>query len=178
MIIIISGLHGTGKSTVGNILAKKLNLKYYSTGQAFRELAKEKVMSLKEFNKFVEEHSEIDKTLDNKVLQKAQQEDNIVIDSQIGGYLLKDLADHKILLKCPLEIRVKRMVERDDSLYHEKLEETKVREQSEMDRFKDLYDIDLSDENKQQELYDIIIDTSNLSIEEVVEKILSKINLK
>jgi cytidylate kinase len=176
MLITISGLHGTGKSTVGKIVSKKLDLDYYSTGQAFRELAEEKGMSLKEFNKYVEDHPEIDNTLDEKVIKKAQNQDDIIIDSQIGGYLLKDIADFKILLKCPLEIRVKRMVERDKSSFKEKLEETKSRERSEMERFKELYNIDLRDESKQRELYDIIVNTENLTIKEVVDEILSKIN--
>ena len=41
MIITISGLHGTGKSTIGKKLAENLGIRYYSTGQAFRELANE-----------------------------------------------------------------------------------------------------------------------------------------
>jgi len=32
MIITISGLHGTGKSTAGKLVAKALGLDYYSTG--------------------------------------------------------------------------------------------------------------------------------------------------
>jgi cytidylate kinase len=174
MIITISGLHGTGKSTIGKIIAENLEIQYYSTGQAFRDLANEMSMSLKEFTMFVENNPEIDKRLDNKIKEIAQK-GNIIIDSQLSGYILQSIADFKILLICPLEIRVKRMAERDDTIYEEKLTETAMREKSELERFKKLYNIDLSDYAELEEMHDLIINTENLTIEEITNKILSSI---
>lgn len=174
MIITISGLHGTGKSAIGKLIAGKLKIQYYSTGQAFRDLAKEMNMSLEEFTKFVEENPEIDKKLDNKIVEIAQK-GKIIIDSQISGYILKSIADFKILLTCPLETRVKRMAERDNTNYEKKLEETILREKSELERFKRLYQIDLNDAEEVTLLYDLVINTETLSIEEILEKILTAI---
>lgn len=42
MKIILIGIQGSGKSTQGKKLAKKLNLPYLSTGDLFRKLAKQK----------------------------------------------------------------------------------------------------------------------------------------
>ena len=42
MKIVLIGIQGSGKSTQGNLLSKKLNIPYLSTGHIFRELAKEK----------------------------------------------------------------------------------------------------------------------------------------
>lgn len=173
--IAISGFHGTGKSTVGDILAEKLNLQHYSTGDAFRSLAKQKGMSLEEFSVYVEQNPEIDKKLDKKVIVKASHKENIVVDSLLSGYLLKDIADFKVLLTAPLETRITRMVERDDDKYQKKLEETKFREKSEIERFKDLYDIDLEDENLKEQVFDLIIETQHYSAEEIVDKIISQI---
>lgn len=170
-MIVISGLHGTGKSTIGKLIADKLKIQYYSTGQAFRDLAHEMNMTLEEYTKYVEENPEIDKDLDNKIIGIAQK-GNIIIDSQLSGHILKSIADFKILLICPLEVRVKRMAERDGTTYEQKLKETKLREKSELERFMHLYNIDLSDQNKISNLYDLIINTENLSVEKIVEKIL------
>lgn len=177
MNLTISGLHGTGKSTIGQHVAEILNLKYYSTGQAFRDLAKEMNMTLEEFTKYVEDHPEIDQELDDKIISIAKQ-GNVIIDSQLGGFFLEEFVDFKIFLICPIEIRVKRMTERDNTSYEEKLKETKLREQSELERFKKLYDIDLSNEKRLNELYDIIIHTENLTIEEVVSTIINSIKEK
>lgn len=42
MKLILIGIQGAGKSTQGNLLSKKLDLPYLSTGHIFREIAKEK----------------------------------------------------------------------------------------------------------------------------------------
>jgi len=174
MIITISGLHGTGKSTIGKLIAEKLGIQYYSTGKAFRDLAQEMNMTLEEFTKYVEKNPKIDERLDEKI-EKIAQKGNIIIDSQLSGHILKTIADFKIILLCPLEIRVKRMAERDNTDYEKKLKETKLREKSELERFKSLYDIDLSDQETLKRIYDLIINTENLTIEDIVEKILTKL---
>ena len=94
MIVTISGLHGTGKSTIGKLVAHKLGIKYYSTGQAFRDLAKEMNLTLEEFSEHAENNSEIDNKLDNKIDEIAQK-GNIIIDSQLSAYFLKSIADLK-----------------------------------------------------------------------------------
>jgi cytidylate kinase len=172
MIITISGLHGTGKSTIAKLIAEKLKIQYYSTGQIFRDLAAEMKMTLEEFTQYVEENPDIDKKLDDKIIEIAQK-GNIIIDSQLSGYILKTITDFKILLTCSLETRVKRMSERDGSSYDEKVKETVMREKSELERFKHLYDIDLNDQEMLDRIYDLIIDTENLTVKEILEKILS-----
>ncbi len=175
MIIAISGLHGTGKSTIAKLLADKLGILYYSTGQAFRDLAKESNMSLEEYTSYVEKHPDIDKELDNKVVNMAKK-GSIIIDSQLSAHILKSIANYKIQLNCPLEVRVKRMADRDQTTYEEKLKETTMREKSELERFKELYNIDLSDEKSTRAFFDLIIDTEHLTIEEIVDEILTKLN--
>ncbi|GAG16314.1 unnamed protein product, partial [marine sediment metagenome] len=54
----------------------------------------------------------------------------------------------------------------DDSI-----EKIKQREQSERKRYKELYNVDYYD----KKLYDLVIDTTNLSIKEVVEKIIKAV---
>jgi len=177
MILTISGLHGTGKSTIGKLVADKLGIKYYSTGQAFRDLAKEMNLTLEELSEYAEKNPGIDEKLDNKIIEIAQKGD-IIIDSQLSAYILESIADFKILLTCPLEIRIKRMAQRDKESYDKKLEETNIRENSELVRYKKLYNIDLKDEIKIEELYNLIIDTENLTVDEVLEKILNAIKKK
>jgi len=175
MIITISGFHGTGKSTIAKLLANKLGILYYSTGQAFRDLAKESNMSLEEYTRFVEKHPDVDKELDNKVVEMAKR-GSIIIDSQLSGHILKSIANFKIQLTCSLEERVKRMAMRDQTSIAEKLKETTIREKSELERFKKLYNIDLSDKEFTIAFFDLIIDTELLSIEDIIDKILTELD--
>jgi cytidylate kinase len=174
MIITISGLHGTGKSTVGKLVAKAFGLNYYSTGQAFRDLANEMGMNLQEFTRYVEVHPNIDKKLDEKILKIAEK-NNILIDSQLSGHILRNVADFKIHLTCSLETRVRRITDRDQSSYELKMKETLIRESSELERFKKLYDIHLDDLEDIKRFHDLVIDTEGLSIDEIVELIISKL---
>jgi len=72
-----------------------------------------------------------------------------------------------------LETRVNRMSERDNSKYEEKLKETTLREKSELERFNKLYEIDIGNQMKIEKIYDLIINTAELTIEEILAKILS-----
>ena len=92
---------------------------------------------------------------------------------QLSAYILKSIADFKILLTCSLEIRVRRIAERDNASYDEKLKETLLREESELKRFKKLYNINLNDQKKMRKIYNLILDIRNLTVEEVLKKILS-----
>jgi predicted cytidylate kinase len=172
MILTISGLHGTGKSTIAKLISQKLGLKYYSTGQAFRDLGKDMNFTLEKFTDYVEKKPDIDTKLDDKIIEVALK-DNAIIDSQLSAYILESMANFKILLTCPLEIRVNRMAERDASLYGDTLRETIIREKSELARFNKLYDIDLNNQSKIEDIYDLIIDTAELTIEEILELIFS-----
>ena len=48
MIITIGGLAGTGTSTTAELLSEKLGIDYISAGSVFRDMAREKGMSVLE----------------------------------------------------------------------------------------------------------------------------------
>ena len=173
MILVFSGLHGTGKSTIAERIAEKYNLTFYSTGMAFRELAVEKSMNLEEFSKYVETHLEIDKELDNKIIQMAKKGkesgQGYVFDGQLPAYILGVNLDFSIQLQCDLQIRIERMMGRDGQDFEAKKQETLVREESERQRFIQLYNIDVLDPELITKTYGMIIDTSDKNIDEVFE---------
>jgi len=162
LVIALAGLHGTGKSSQAKKIASEFNLDYISIGMIFRELARRKNMDLKTFSVYSEGHPEIDKELDDLIVQKAK-EGNIIIDSQLAAWKSKEHADIKILLTAPLEVRVQRIANRDQTTYDEALSETIKREESERKRYLKLYNIDIENKN----IYDLILNTESLSIEQV-----------
>ncbi len=173
LVIALAGLHGTGKSSQAKRLAKEFNLEYVSIGMIFRELARNKNMDLKTFSEYSETHPEIDEELDELIVQKAKK-GNVIIDSQLAAWKSKNHADMKILLTAPLKIRVQRIADRDQTTYEEALSETLKREDSEKKRYLKLYGIDI--DNKK--IYDLILNTESLSIDEVYLKLKKELEKK
>ena len=58
--ISLAGDLGSGKSTVGAILAEKLHAAVYSTGTIQRKIAEEMGMTTLQLNQYMETHPEID----------------------------------------------------------------------------------------------------------------------
>lgn len=176
MKIAISGLHGTGKTTIAKRIAEKLNINHYSTGILFRELAKERGMSLEELSRLAEKDRSIDIALDEKIKDYATK-GNCVLDNQLSPYLLGDIMDYCVLLKCAKDVRLSRMAERDSDDMDQKIRETEIREESERKRFVEYYGIDLLDSGMILATFDLIVDTTHLNIEAVVEVVSKAIEL-
>jgi CMP/dCMP kinase len=170
MIIVFSGLHGTGKSTIAKNIAQHYHFNHYSTGDIFRMLAKEQGMDLATFSKYAENHTEIDIQLDNRIKDYAKSGKSYVFDGQMPAFLLKNLADYKILLQCDENERIARMVLRDNQTLAAKKQETLIREESERQRFIEIYHIDILDPQLIQNTYDLILETTHLTIYQVTER--------
>ena len=83
MIITISGSPGSGKSTIGQLLAKKLGFKRYSLGDLQRRLAKDNGMTIEQWNEFCYNNAIADKNADEFQRRLGQVEDNFVIDGRV-----------------------------------------------------------------------------------------------
>jgi len=165
LVITVAGPHGSGKSTYGKKIADTLNFRHISIGNIFREIAKQKNLSLEEFSIYVEKHPEIDNELDNRIVEEAKKGDNVVIDSQLSAWMTKDLSQIKFYFNAPISVRVKRIAERDGVSFEKAKRETIAREKSEKKRYRKLYNIDITDLS----IYDIMINTANWSLDSAFE---------
>ena len=154
-IIAVSGPHGSGKSTAAKNVAKALNYEYISAGELFRDMAENANMNLEEFSRKAELQEEIDKFIDDKTIELGKTKDNIVVDAQLGGWMLKDLADMSVYITAPFETRIERIVQREKKSVEQIRQETMTREESERSRYQKLYNIDISDLT----IYDIILNS-------------------
>ena len=59
-VITISGVPGTGTTTIAKLLSKQLDLPLVYTGETFRKLAKEHKMNLEDFSELAKSNPEID----------------------------------------------------------------------------------------------------------------------
>jgi len=172
MIITISGVAGSGKSTVAELVAKKLKFKHYSSGDFMRQMAKEKGISLLKLSKIAEKDKSIDKELDDRQIKLGKEEDNFVIDGRLSAHFIPN-ANFKIFLTCGNKERAKRIHndnrEGDNAKdVSEMLKKIDEREESERKRYKQYYDYDYHDKKN----YTHVIDTTNLQIDDVLDEAL------
>jgi cytidylate kinase len=170
--ITISGTPGSGKSTVAQILEKKLGLRYVYSGILFRHLAKKHKMSLEEFGKYCETHREVDQELDDAQLEILRK-GNVIVEGRLAGWLAyrHNIPAVKIVIDTDLETRAKRIVKREKGTIEQRKREMRNREKSEALRYKNYYNIDLKDTS----IYNLVIDSTNKTAEEIADVILKYI---
>ena len=171
-VITISGTPGSGKSTVCTLLEEKLKLRYVYSGMIFRSLAKKHNMTLADFGKYCENNREIDHELDDQQLEILRKGD-VILEGRLAGWLAykNKISALKVMLDTDMQTRAERIVKRENGSIEERKKEIIEREKSEVARYKKYYDIDLKDTS----IYDLVIDTKNLTPDEIVEIILEKI---
>lgn len=175
MIITISGTPGSGKSTVAKAIAKELNLQHYSAGDFMREMAESQGISLMELTRQAGKDVSIDKEIDDRTKHLALKDD-FVIDSRLAFHFIPKAV--KIFLKADLTVAAqrtwkditsqKRHTEQQLKSEKEVYDSIVKRQQSEIKRFKDYYGVDFLNAKN----YNLVLDTTNLTIEESIKKVL------
>lgn len=174
IVICISGMAGTGKSTLSKKLAEKYNLKCFSGGDALKELANaegydasrqgwwESPEGLNFLNERIR-NPKFDQAVDSKLLEYAKQ-GNVLLDSWTMPWLLK--GGFKIWLMASIEKRAARVAERDKITIDEAFEVLKEKEERTKSIYKTLYGFSLGEDFAP---FDLVLDTDNLSADEVFE---------
>ena len=172
-IISISGELASGKGTVSKLLAKDLDYTVYRNGEYARKLAKEKGLDITSFNEYLNEHPEIDRQIEKSAAEYAKEHNNFIIDARLGWYAVPN--SYKVYLTIDIDEAAKRAFadqERKDtekfSTIEEQKEDMQRRYKMENERYFKVYGIHKEDLNN----YDLVIDTTNLTPEQVKEKIL------
>lgn len=171
MIIAISGLPGSGKSTISDMLAKKLGYKRYSIGDLRGKMALERGMTIDELNKLGEKEDWTDREVDEYQTKLGQEEDNFVIDGRISFHFIP--RSFKIFLDVELKEAARRIFknQRPDEARAQSAEELEVRmvarAQHDDRRYKKYYSITFQDKSK----FDLVIDTTHLTPEEILDRI-------
>jgi predicted cytidylate kinase len=174
MKITLSGPIGSGKSTVGILLARKLHIEFISGGEIFRQNARKHNMTLAEFGKYAESNPEIDKQQDQFLLQLLVTRENLVLESRLAGWIATKNAINatRIYIDADIDVRIERVMKREGGTRDNVLKTVKEREDSELKRYMKYYGVDY----RIPEYYDIIVDTTKISAEEGADIIYAGIN--
>ena len=174
-MISIAGDLGSGKSTIAKRLAEMLNYSYFSTGMLFRKLAAERGMDALQLNYLSETDKSIDKYIDDNLRAINDGDDpKYVLDSRMAWHFVPK--SFKIYATIKPEIAAQRVLddkarfnEPQASDLQERVQTLLERQKVENRRYKSKYDVDCSNLSN----YDFIIDTSECTVDELTEKILT-----
>jgi CMP/dCMP kinase len=171
--IALSGELGSGKSSVSERLADALGARRVSTGEAQRLIAWERGISTLELNRLAEADPTIDDEIDSVFRSLASVQEPLVVDSRLAWHFLPDA--FKVHLVVDPAEAASRVLHRADSQAErygslpEALAKIGDRVESERRRFQAVYGIDIF----RLRNYDLVVDTTQASPDEVTERILS-----
>ncbi len=171
MRITISGPPGSGKTTVCKLVADRLHLEVVVSGNIFRQMAKESSKSLADFGKMCEMDPETDKKLDQRMVEIARSKDDLDLEGRLTAHMLtrNGIPALRVLMDADLDVRAARVAEREGGTPEQRKHEIVIREDCEAKRYRTFYDIDIRD----RKVYDLIIDTTYLTPEQVAESIIN-----
>ncbi len=168
--ISLAGDLGSGKSTVANALSKEFNAEIVSAGKIQRELAKSLNLTIEEFNRFMETDKSYDKKLDDFLVSYNDKKGSFIFDSRMSWYFVPTAVSFYLKV-APMEAARRIMLANRADETYESLEDASKkllsRRASEAKRYKEYYGQDISDMAN----YKFVIDTTNLTPEEVAKKI-------
>ena len=172
MRITVSGLPGSGTTSLSRYLAERHGFDMISAGEVFRQLAREHNMELAAFGRLAEEDPSYDKMIDARQKEIAQTQNNIIVEGRLSGWMVPQ-ADLKVWLHAPIGCRIKRIATRD-AVTDERTAEalTLEREACEAGRYRSYYDIDIND----LQIYHLVLDSERWNIEglgEIVDTAIS-----
>ena len=173
MIVTISGRPGSGKSVVAARVAERLDVPHVSAGDFMREMAAERGVSILELSRSAEHEIDIDREIDERTTRLAEEGGDFVMDARLGWHFAPESV--KVFLDVRPEVAARRIFEARRGTEHENIDlkttERAIdrRTESERDRYLTYYDLDYTDHAH----YDLVIDTSDIGIDEVVERIMN-----
>jgi CMP/dCMP kinase len=166
--VTIAGDIGSGKSTIAKRLAERAGVEPLSTGGIQRQLAQARGLSVLELNKLAEEDPSIDKEIDGYLM--ALPPGHLVVESRMAWHFVPDTL--KVYLYISDRAAARRILgaQRSDEDYRSISDPTRpilARRESEIIRFKKYYGVDIDNLLN----YDVVIDTTFVPVEDVVERI-------
>ena len=178
MIITLSGHSGSGKSSTGRMLAKKLGYKFYSIGDLRGKMAMEKGLTIDQLNEIGKREEWTDRDPDKFQEKLGREEDDFVMDSWVGFHFIPHSV--KVFLKVDPKIAAERIFRDQRPDEARQRTEADVREMIEKRmkesraRYRKYYNVDIYDMKN----YDLVIDTTKIHKDEVIEKIMEFLRKK
>jgi len=169
----ISGQICTGKTTLFWSLQKILGWPMFSASQFFRDRARTQNVSLQ---KAEEQNSNITKEIDFEMQSLLKKKHNILLEGWMAGIMADDIPGVlKVLLVCDEEKRIERFMQREQISREEAINKIREREGSWEKKLEKIYNRNDFWDPKH---YDLVIDTTNKSPQEILDAVLQALGHK
>ncbi|MBP3631162.1 MAG: AAA family ATPase [Clostridia bacterium] len=176
MILTITGAPCSGKSTVARMLELKYGFDRMSTGKIVRDMAKERGLDIVQ----MQEVLNADPTIDQKIEERQKQigieraDDKLIMEARLAWYAVPH--SFKVYVTIPEDEMAKRFLadsERENnndkpvSSVEEAREVLAYRKTQEIERYKKIYGVDLSDMSN----FDFVAENYNKTPEQTADEI-------
>lgn len=179
MILTLTGLPGAGKSTIAKLLSERLHMPWYSMGNLRGQMARKRGITIDELNTLGESQAFTDNEVDDYQTHLGKTQNNFIMDGRLSWHFIPN--SFKIFLDINEDEAAKRIFQaskqglrKDEKPFVDTDDVTqRIRERiaSDIKRYKHYYNLDYLDRSH----YDLVINTTNLTPEKIVQSILDRI---
>jgi CMP/dCMP kinase len=161
-IVTVSGLIGSGKTSVCRELSAKTGWRVVSAGTILRKMAEDRGLSLLELNEIAKTDDSIDRRIDDSLIALKDSEEPLIVDSRLAWHFIP--RGYKVHLVVDTTIAGERVFQarRSDESYgtpEEAYRANARRQEMENERFAQYYGIDCEDWRN----YDFVLDTGKMA---------------
>ena len=184
-LVTVSGRIASGSTTLAKKLAHALRWKRIEGGDIFWEAVRTKLgLDAKDTGLRPDEEDKAFDAMQKEILAEREQ---IIVESKLAGFIAKDLPDvFRVLVQCvdpegadQTNIRIDRLVNREEMSIAEAKEEVLVREKSDVEKWRRLYAPNEEDWTFWNEkYYDLVINTYTHDPEESLALVLEAVGQK
>ena len=167
-ILTVSGKPGSGTSTLVDLLSEYRGWNSVNGGDIFRKEAESRNLSVEDFSRLCKKDFEVDRSLDDTLRELISSSNGpSIVESRLSGWWahLAEINCLRIWVEVSDEERARRIQYREGGDYEDVLQSSQRRNYDDMERYQELYGIDLDDMSP----YNMIIDADSLEASEVFE---------
>lgn len=167
MILTISGVPGSGKTSTGKLVAEQLGYSFYSIGGLRAKMAEERGVTIDELNALGEKDHSTDTGVDEEQRRLGETQDNFVVEGRLSWYFIPQ--SFKVFLTCDPDEAARRIYlakkkgDRNDEPSYTDIEDSRKhlddRMASDTRRYQKIYGLNYQDESH----YDLVVDTTKLT---------------
>lgn len=177
MNIIVSGMPGTGTTTLCQKLAEEFGFKHIYAGSILRNMALDMQLTIEEFYTWLSSDPERESDVDARIENMLCTEDKLIVEGRMAPFMRCTFPHHRILLTATEDERVRRLKSRKEYVATSPsalLDIMRARIETERKRYLNLYGIK---DHFDERVFNILVETTCFAGYEVVELVKQKLLL-